>query len=328
MFSNALVLLYIISCFAGLQAVTFIVIGMKHSDAGNTKLMKATRNFVLATLFVGIYYFFTYYRELVLGEFEANAVMRGLDSIQFYVMGLTWVKLVDAIAPSKAEIMTKWRKALTPVFAVLMALSAFTYIFLLDGMYRAKFPAGEVIVILGEVVLGVSVIVFTAVFVRYGFRELMEPASRKYLMTVSILVNFNNLWNNIIVVAVFLHAVELTLICSKLYGITAIALLVINLYSVINIYKKDFSPLYTTRESVKEKKHMTEEERLDHAAQQHRLTEREREVMILAYGGMTNPEIAEELFISRNTVKRHMHNIFEKLDVSTRVELIHLISSN
>ncbi|MBI3925127.1 MAG: response regulator [Armatimonadetes bacterium] len=48
------------------------------------------------------------------------------------------------------------------------------------------------------------------------------------------------------------------------------------------------------------------------------LTEREREVLELLAQGDTNPVIAEKLFISTNTVKRHLKAIFEKLGVRTR----------
>jgi RNA polymerase sigma factor (sigma-70 family) len=48
------------------------------------------------------------------------------------------------------------------------------------------------------------------------------------------------------------------------------------------------------------------------------LTGREREVLELLAHGMTNREIAEELIITTNTVKRHLKSIFEKLDVHTR----------
>ena len=48
------------------------------------------------------------------------------------------------------------------------------------------------------------------------------------------------------------------------------------------------------------------------------LTGREREVLELLAQGVTNKDIAEALFITNNTVKRHLKAIFEKLDVHTR----------
>jgi RNA polymerase sigma factor (sigma-70 family) len=48
------------------------------------------------------------------------------------------------------------------------------------------------------------------------------------------------------------------------------------------------------------------------------LTEREREVLNLLAQGLTNKEIAEQLIITTNTVKRHLKAIFEKLGVHTR----------
>lgn len=48
------------------------------------------------------------------------------------------------------------------------------------------------------------------------------------------------------------------------------------------------------------------------------LTEREREVLELVAGGLSNQEIADQLVIGLGTVKNHIHNIFEKLNVSNR----------
>ena len=51
------------------------------------------------------------------------------------------------------------------------------------------------------------------------------------------------------------------------------------------------------------------------------LTPTEREVVALVAEGLSNPEVAERLFMSRSTVKTHLNHVFAKLDISTRSEL-------
>ncbi len=53
-----------------------------------------------------------------------------------------------------------------------------------------------------------------------------------------------------------------------------------------------------------------------------RLTERELEVLRLVARGMNNREIAKVLFISENTVKNHVRNILEKLQLHSRMEAV------
>lgn len=53
----------------------------------------------------------------------------------------------------------------------------------------------------------------------------------------------------------------------------------------------------------------------------HRLTSREREVLILIAEGLTNKKIGEQLEISPKTVARHRDNISAKLQLSSRAEL-------
>ncbi len=51
------------------------------------------------------------------------------------------------------------------------------------------------------------------------------------------------------------------------------------------------------------------------------LSRREREIVGLVAQGFRNREIADKLYISEQTVKNHMHNIFEKIGVQDRLEL-------
>jgi ATP/maltotriose-dependent transcriptional regulator MalT len=55
------------------------------------------------------------------------------------------------------------------------------------------------------------------------------------------------------------------------------------------------------------------------------LTQRELQVARLVVDRRTNLQIAAELFLSQKTVETHLRNIFRKVDVSTRVELAHMV---
>jgi DNA-binding NarL/FixJ family response regulator len=52
------------------------------------------------------------------------------------------------------------------------------------------------------------------------------------------------------------------------------------------------------------------------------LTAREAQVLLQVDRGLTNLEIAADLGISANTVKRHLEHIFDKLGVRTRIAAV------
>ena len=55
------------------------------------------------------------------------------------------------------------------------------------------------------------------------------------------------------------------------------------------------------------------------------LTKRELEVAELITDRLTNPQIADKLFLSKKTIESHVRNLFVKLGASSRVEVARAI---
>ncbi len=66
---------------------------------------------------------------------------------------------------------------------------------------------------------------------------------------------------------------------------------------------------------------MSADSQPERAANLHRLSEREKQIAALVARGMKNKDIAQQLTISENTVKRHLQSIFSKTGARDRLEL-------
>lgn len=94
--------------------------------------------------------------------------------------------------------------------------------------------------------------------------------------------------------------------------------------AIESIHKGEFwfdrlSMRQTIRELVNEKQMLYDTPRI---AAHNILTEREKQVVDLVCKGLKNKDIADKLFITETTIRHHLSSIFEKLKLTSRLELV------
>ena len=333
MFPHAIFISYIAMIFIGLQGVFLVAILVKINHEQSSRSVQANRNFILVSLGLGILYFITYYSDLVIGNYNTSLPYRLVDGMIFYAFGLSWIKVIDSFSDSEDPNMARLRKTTNILFAIFMIASSLAYGFLLDELYHSVNPYTDILMIILEFILMVLVLCFSLIYLHKANLKKQSENTRRYLIYVSVFVNISNIWNSLVVLAIFTNIMHVSILSTYSYGLTALFMLAVNSYILFYLYKtyspvlfNSFHPVLKRDEVLEPSPLELEAGSIENKAVIFHLTERELEILKLAYSGLTNPEIAEELCISRHTVKRHMHNIFEKMNVSTRLEMVHSVN--
>ena len=65
---------------------------------------------------------------------------------------------------------------------------------------------------------------------------------------------------------------------------------------------------------------------MEHVFERYGVTKRERQIVQKICLGKTNQQIANELFISLQTVKDHTHRIYSKIGINSRMQLVQMMN--
>jgi DNA-binding CsgD family transcriptional regulator len=71
-----------------------------------------------------------------------------------------------------------------------------------------------------------------------------------------------------------------------------------------------------------------ERQTCSYIAQEHGLTKREEEIMLLMAQGLTRQSICSQLYVAPNTIKTHIHGIYRKLNVHSQEDMRHLVNKS
>lgn len=336
MFSKIFFLVYIFAGFAGGLAILMAVLLIKYWSSGNKRLLAAIRNFMICTALIDALYFYFDYDMLINGDYGTNALCRVLDICLFIGQVYFWTAYVRIKTMKTAESLKTLERVTRAGILICAVLAVIAYSFMMSDYYQAAEGTKRTVAIIIEVGLMAMLTFINLWNVRYSLSEIIQKKCRRYIIGITGMLVLNGVWNGVLVISMldgrFGYMMQVVM------DPTPVFFLVLSMLTILLILSEDFTALFKAGRndgdagisvSGGSASDASEtgalQKRLDYIAETHFLTEREREVMELAYHRMTNPEIAEKLCISKYTVKNHMHNIFEKLDISTRADLIMFI---
>lgn len=322
MYINTVFILYIIAMLISLVCLVFVgLILVRKNDRENATYI-AVRRFAVMVMLTDLLYFVFYYREVVQREYELAVPFRVADYMLCGMLFFCWILvLANMINRNK-------HKRIVAVGATVTAIRIFSSILVtvmfMGQYYNIDDPAVRRVWMIAEICF---IFVTAVIIVYYSICGVMESISRlrkNYIAACSVLLLFWSVMQGFIDMGLFAGKYGISAWDVETPDFTGAVLFLANLATCVFVFREDFSPLFFGK-SPSAVGTGDIDEKLDFIAAAHRLTVREREVLGLVYKGRTNSDIAEELFISVNTVKKHIRNIYDKLDVRSRSEVIHLV---
>lgn len=307
-------------------SISLIFLLLIRKEYQGSKLFVAIRNFSVAVCLLSLLYFFFYYREVVQNEFALALPWRILDYLLYGCLYLSWLALMDRLTMS-AEERRPWIIWVSGGFALALTLvDVAVTIFFMGPYYNIDNTAIYGIWVAWERLcstgLAVTLIVACAVCLRCG----VEARRRRYLWICTLILSGAALLQALLDARLAAGRYGVSAWKMEVFDITIPTMLILSVVTLVFVFQEDFRPLYFREEIKQLEMEASEAERFTQVAELFSLTARERDVLRLLSLDYSNPDIAEELFITRNTVKKHIQNLYEKMGVNSRKEAIALLN--
>lgn len=319
MYINITFASYGISILISIICLVFIgLIFVQKNDRSN-KTYIAVRRFSIVVLLTGLLYFLFYYREIVHAQYELQLPFRLTDYTLYVLIFLCWIFVLKHMMETE-----KYNKIIyigVGLSAIRFVSSIIATTFFMDVYYYIADTSICSIWTIAERIF--TALTFLVIFFccAYIIFQTSNRFRKQYVTVCTILLFLWEVIQNVINIKLFSGNYGVSAWVMETPDLTGATMFLLNLATCIFVFHEDFRPLFLDSQNI------GLEDCLDGIAKQYHLTTREREILALIYEGYSNPVIGEKLFITINTVKKHTHNIFEKLQVTSRTEVIHLINA-
>lgn len=298
----------------GITSTLTLILQRKERDRRH----KAIFFFVGAIFIYMIVDFVTYYylAENVPGGLVFSLIT--VSDILAYLMILAWINLLSALVGGEKALSMKWLVAGTAVYQVISQALSISL-----GRYdsyslQVEGGTGKIILLVLSIAYSAWIIAACGILLSRLWRRYQKSTGRTVTMLLILLLMGYMVWISYWDYNTWYRTED------KLIDIYTMDPLIL-LYAIFSamliyyFYKKDPLKLQGSQ--------IAPEEAVAVIARMYQLSAREQEVLELINRGMSNPQIAAELSISENTVKRHINHLFKKTETQSRHEILFKISN-
>ncbi len=320
-FSRYVILLYFASFLSGIACISILFVICKRR---RTTLLNHMSTFNVAFFIYILVGFADFYRTFFFLKWEMNIILMTMYNIGLIIFAYYWLRFAHAfigISPKRR----------VQIILVEGGLSLVTwtsvYLFFMDKEYNIYSTSGKLLGILPDTIFYVTLVVYGLLdMISARKNRNLNKRDRNYFIIVNAMILFNLCWAYLDDLVLVSYPFGSIIVEIYPFNPNTLIYLVFNLWTVLYLYKNNFflSPsdcsneIYGTRD---------ESYTINEIAERFNLTKREKEMIQLVYKGYSNPEISTRLNITTGTVKRHIQNIYKKMDIKNRYELIYLIKS-
>ncbi len=298
----------------GITLTLMLILEIRERD----KKHRAVFLFICSVFVFMILDFITYY---FLSEFSSGGVVFALITMSdtfFCILTTAWVYALIVLINAEKTIKIKPVCIISAVYLVLSQILS-----VLEGRYDtyALHMENPVLKIVLQVLNAAYVCFIIAVSIMcicFLLKKYKKGRMRTLTLMMSLLLVGYMFWIAYWDYSTWYKSEENLM---EIYGGDPLILMyaIFNTAAIYYFYKND--PLKIRSAQV------ATDEAVGIISERYELSGREREVLLLLNRGLSNPQIAGELSISENTVKRHVNNIFRKTETQSRHEIIVKVSN-
>jgi len=224
---------------------------------------------------------------------------------------ISWIMLINmAYSMSEVPVKPVWRYINSGLLLVLFIGGYVAYTF---SKSSGNFIDTHLKYVEVGALIGIDLVYYCA-FITIVYRQIKKYniPGKRYLWRFSVLVMLAFLVRSVLLPFSFINFWILALVILIYFGSNFIPLFYLRINS-----DQIFKPVRAEH---------TNDEVMKYLFKKYRITKREREIVMQICLGKTNQQIADELFISLQTVKDHTHRIYSKIGINSRMQLVQKVN--